>query len=289
MFIWSVAVAEGLALGLYALLVEPSRLALTFVRRIDPRVPRTVRFLLLSDLHLRPFSHRTYRRIARAARWAERHGAVAALIAGDLLEDDREAALVAERLRRSLRSLRAVYVTGNHEATNTWQRWPFRSNDPDVVDAGMRAHGIERIDERAIAIGDVSIVGIGWRRRLGASAAHVALLDRLDPPGPAIVLAHSPDHITGLEPARVLVALCGHTHGGQVRLPVIGAPWIPVRSRLPAHAGAMRVAGLPTYVSRGIGATVPVRLGAVPEATLIEVGPVALAAPPDALTTRIIR
>jgi len=88
---------------------------------------------------------------------------------------------------------------------------------------------------------------------------------------PALVLAHSPDHVRGLPPARVLLALCGHTHGGQVRLPLIGAPWIPVQAPLPRYAGAMSLDGVPTYVSRGIGATIPVRLGAVPEATLIEI------------------
>lgn len=270
-FLWSLAVAEGLALAAYALLVEPARLALSVVRVVDPRVQQRRRFLLLSDLHLRPWSFRTYHRIARASRWAGAHGADVALIAGDLLEDDREAHIVAARLRLELGPLRALYVTGNHEAERTHAPL-YRSNDRERVAAAMEAAGIERIDDRAVDLGDLTVVGIGWPGKVvGAPPVVRKLLNAL--PRPAIVMAHSPDHIRGLDPDRVLLAVCGHTHGGQVRFPVIGAPWIPVRARLPRFAGEMTLDGVRTYVSRGMGATVPVRLGSVPEATLVEIAP----------------
>jgi len=259
-----------LLLTLYATVIEPDRLRLTLVRRATAGSGEPRRFLLLSDLHLRPFSYRTYRRIQRAARWASGLGARHVLIAGDLLEDDREAPVVGRRLRHALGGLDAVYVSGNHEAMRTHQRWPFRDNDPDVVAAGLAGHRIERIDGRVVELEGIPVLGIGWPgRTAGAPASARAVMARLD--RPALVLAHSPDHVRGLPPARVLLALCGHTHGGQVRLPLIGAPWIPVQAPLPRYAGAMSLDGVPTYVSRGIGATIPVRLGAVPEATLIEI------------------
>ena len=267
--LWSVAFAEGALLGLYALLVEPSRLALTLVRRIDPRIDRPRRFLVLSDTHLRPYSRRTYHRIARAARWAKAHGATHALIAGDLLENDGEADQVAARLRRALGDLPAVYVTGNHEVRGElW--WSRRANDRVRIGEAMAAHGIQRIDERLVELDGVPVLGIGWRGgRIGAGREAVCLLET--EARPVLVLAHSSDHVIGLPAERVLLATCGHTHGGQVRLPLIGAPWIPVRSRLPRVAGAMRIGGVPVYVSRGIGATIPLRLGAVPEAILLEI------------------
>lgn len=270
-FLWSVAVAELIAVGVYALLVEPDRLALSVIRVADPRVASRRRLLLLSDLHLRPWSYRIYHRIARAARWAMAQGADVALIAGDLLEDDREADIVAARLRLELGPLRALYVTGNHEAERTHAPL-YRSNDRERVAAAMERAGIERIDDRAVDLGDLTVVGVGWPGKVvGAPPAVRELVNAL--PRPAIVMAHSPDHVRGLEPDRVLLAVCGHTHGGQVRLPIIGAPWIPVRAPLPRFAGYMHLDGVRTYVSRGIGATVPVRLGSVPEATLVDVAP----------------
>jgi hypothetical protein len=241
------------------------------VRLRDARIDRTRRFLLLSDTHLRPWSHRTFHRIARAAAWARTSGATHVLIAGDLLEDDREANVIAARLRRALGDLPAVYVTGNHEVRGEGWLGSYR-NDRMRVARAMEAHGIERIDERVVELDGLAVMGIGWRGgRIGAGP--VAARRLADAAGPAIVLAHSPDHVVGLPSDRVLLALCGHTHGGQVRLPLIGAPWVPVRSRLPRLAGLMPLGGVRVYVSRGIGATMPVRMGAVPEATLIEIAP----------------
>lgn len=281
--LWSVAVAEGLLLGLYALLVEPSRLALTLVRRIDPSVDRPRRFLVLSDTHLHPWSRRTYHRIARAATWARSAGARHALIAGDVLENDGEADLVAARLRRALGDMRALYVSGNHESRGeVW--WRRHVNDPDRIGAAMAAHGIERIDGRLVELDGVPVLGVGWRGyRVGPGRE--AQRPLAGAARPAVVLAHSPDHVRRLPPDRVLVAMCGHTHGGQVRLPLMGAPWIPVRAPLPRVAGLMRLDGVATYVSRGVGATVPVRLGAVPEAMLLEIGP---GGPGDIDATKVV-
>ena len=60
--LWSVAVAEGVLLALYALAFEPGRLALTVVHRAVLAVDRPRRYLLLSDTHLHPWSRRTFPR-----------------------------------------------------------------------------------------------------------------------------------------------------------------------------------------------------------------------------------
>lgn len=265
-------------LAAYALLGEPSRLALTLLRRIDPRIDRPHRYLVLSDTHLHSLSHRTYHRIAHAARWATANGATHALLAGDILDDDRESEKVAERLRFALGDMPAVYVSGNHESSR-YRRFDvlprdrtLAPNDVERIARALGSHGIERIDERLAELDGMPVVGIGWRsRRRGTDPAAVERVSGAR--GAAIVLVHSPDHVPGLPPDRVLLAVCGHTHGGQVRLPVIGAPWVPVRLPLPRLSGYMRPGGVPTYVSRGIGATVPVRLASVPEAILLELTP----------------
>lgn len=248
------------------------------MRRVDPRIDRPHRFLVLSDTHLQALSHRTYHRIARAARWATANGATHALLAGDILDDDQESEVVAERLRHALGRLPALYVSGNHESAR-YHRYSvlpderaLARNDVARIERALAAHGIERIDDRLVEVDGVPVLGVGWRgRRIGAGPLAARRL--AEARGPAVVLAHSPDHVVGLPSARALIALCGHTHGGQMRLPLVGAPWVPVRSALPRVAGAMTLAGIPVYVGRGMGATVPVRLGAVPEAILLELTP----------------
>ncbi len=69
---------------------------------------------------------------------------------------------------------------------------------------------------------------------------------------------------------RLDLALCGHTHGGQVRLPIIGAPLVP-SSFGEKYAGGL-VAGptCPVVISRGVGMSIlPIRIGVPPEITEI--------------------
>jgi hypothetical protein len=162
-------------------------------------------------------------------------------------------------------------VSGNHELHgDLW--WQRHKNDPDRIGEVMARHGIGRIDDRLVELDGIPVVGVGWQgRRIGAGRAALELV--ASAPRSAVVIAHSPDQLRGLPAGRVLIGLCGHTHGGQVRLPFVGAPWIPVDAPLPRPAGLMRLDGVTTYVSRGIGATIPVRLGSVPEAVLLEIRP----------------
>lgn len=93
----------------------------------------------------------------------------------------------------------------------------------------------------------------------------------LDDGLPRIVLSHSTDCIDGLYSRRVDLLLVGHTHGGQVQLPFIGAP---IKNTLLAEEGIYEgyhvVNGLNVYINRGIGTSgIPFRVGVRPEVTRI--------------------
>ena len=83
-----------------------------------------------------------------------------------------------------------------------------------------------------------------------------------------ILLAHSPDIASSLDKSRFDMVLVGHTHGGQINLPILNGGWVkngPTRQYL---EGLFHVAGSPMYVNRGIGVThIPIRIGARPEIT----------------------
>lgn len=88
-----------------------------------------------------------------------------------------------------------------------------------------------------------------------------------------ILLAHSPE-IMGKAENRVELVLAGHTHGGQVVIPFIGAPFVPVTKKYRRYAsGIFKVGKTILFVSRGIGTSIfPVRMNCPPEIAFIELG-----------------
>ena len=85
-----------------------------------------------------------------------------------------------------------------------------------------------------------------------------------------IALFHSPVYFDQLA-ARCPLALAGHTHGGQVRIPLVPAFWLP-RGSGRYLAGWYRRDAAEMYVSRGIGTSVlPMRFLCRPELAFITV------------------
>ncbi len=88
---------------------------------------------------------------------------------------------------------------------------------------------------------------------------------------PVVLLAHSPEVAPDLTGREGLV-LCGHTHGGQVRFPLLGPIHVPSRLGRRYVAGLYRVGGAWMYVNRGLGwSFAPLRLNCPPEVTVIDV------------------
>jgi uncharacterized protein len=94
---------------------------------------------------------------------------------------------------------------------------------------------------------------------------------RLSPDAAAILLAHNPDICDKPGLRRAGIALCGHTHGGQICLPGGDAPYIPGKHGKEYSAGLYRHAGQWLFVSRGVGTVgLPLRLFCPPEVTVFE-------------------
>jgi predicted MPP superfamily phosphohydrolase len=79
-----------------------------------------------------------------------------------------------------------------------------------------------------------------------------------------LLITHNPDLFPEV-PDRVMLTLAGHTHGGQVRLPLIGAPIVPSAYGQRFVAGHIVERGRHLFVSTGIGTSdIPVRFGVPP-------------------------
>lgn len=90
-----------------------------------------------------------------------------------------------------------------------------------------------------------------------------------------ILLAHYPSTLFRLPPGRVDLQLSGHTHGGQIRLPLVGCVWPNDRIPRRLARGLHRVDGVWLHVSSGIGVSPPVflRVKCPPEVTILTLRP----------------
>ena len=96
------------------------------------------------------------------------------------------------------------------------------------------------------------------------------LLPPEEEPEARLVMTHSPDAFDSL-PDRPLVGVAGHTHGGQIRLPLLGAPAIPSRFGQRYAYGVVREGNRTFYITAGLGtSTLPWRFNCPPEIALIE-------------------
>lgn len=86
-----------------------------------------------------------------------------------------------------------------------------------------------------------------------------------------IVLAHNPDTADTEFANRVDLMISGHTHGGQVDIPFIGPPILPVQNKTYSSGLKTSPRGTRVFISKGIGwAIYPVRFNCVPEIAVLE-------------------
>jgi predicted MPP superfamily phosphohydrolase len=174
-----------------------------------------------------------------------------------------------EQTAAALRDLRAPLgvfaVLGNHD-------WWY--NGPRCARA-LEAVGIRVLEDAAA---EVTVRGHPlWIAGVSDAFTRPATITRALAPvpegAPVIVLTHNPDLFVRVPP-RVLLTLAGHTHGGQVNLPVLGRLIVPSHYGERFAIGHIHEEGRDLFVSPGIGTSIlPLRFRVPPEISLLTVGP----------------
>ena len=150
-------------------------------------------------------------------------------------------------------------ILGNHD------------NDHDMP-AALGRNGVQVLKDArtrlTIRHETVDLVGIRfWTKR----QADIAALTRGSAPM-TILLAHDPRRLTEAAALNLPLVLSGHTHGGQIVLPLVGAV---AAQKFPTVAGIGRHHRSTLFVSRGVGTIyVPVRINCPPEVALLTLQPV---------------
>jgi predicted MPP superfamily phosphohydrolase len=80
-----------------------------------------------------------------------------------------------------------------------------------------------------------------------------------------VLLSHTPDQLEWARRWDFDLMLAGHTHGGQVRLPLIGPLFVPSRIEVRYSAGVFHEPPLVLHVTRGVSGKTPLRINCPPE------------------------
>ena len=187
------------------------------------------------------------------------------VLAGDFIAGHEAAdADAAPELSTGLKRLRAplgvIAVLGNHD------HW----TSPARVRAVLEQAGVTVLVNGAVRRGPLAIGGVDdmVTRHADLPATRAAMLRA---GGARVLVSHSPD---ASPRAKAGLVLAGHTHCGQVVLPLFGSPVNVSRYGKRYLCGLVREGARTTIVSAGVGTSVlPLRWGAPPDLWLVRVGP----------------
>jgi len=233
-----------------------------------PRGARPIRILHISDLHGRDDMEMNL----DIWREVDRLDFDLAVITGDIVLRDHA------NLKPHLAGLRALaarvptfFVDGNHE------KGIYGEVAQRLSDVGIRVLANEKVKVRA---GDSEIDMIGYRDYYFLQKEGFFGVDKLtaqDSGRYTVILEHQPQLFPLLKGRPFDLMLSGHTHGGQVRLPLLPVLYAPGQGILPRYGQgwySQEKGGFVNnlYISQGIGATkFPVRLFNRPEIAIISI------------------
>jgi uncharacterized protein len=250
---------------------------------IDPNLPKVVRqeialqrwpqrmdgftVALLSDFHYDPYFSVHPLRAAIGMVNELRPDLI--VLTGDFVSipwfgNSAEGAAAAEPCAQLLRQMRAAHglwaVMGNHDA----------DTDPNRVTGALLDNGIHVLRNQSAPIEkDGSRFWLaGIDDVLGRTADISATLHGI-PSEATVLLAHEPDYADHVASYPVDLQLSGHSHGGQVRIPLL-PPLVLPRLGRKYVSGTYQIRALTLYTNRGLGTVeIPVRLNCPPEVTLL--------------------
>lgn len=197
-------------------------------------------------------------------------------ITGDMIDSRRTDIEVAlEFAEEAVKIAPCYYVCGNHE---------LRVEEYDDLKEGLHELGVVILENEKKSIvrdnHEISIIGLNdpsfeaFATFMDEDELIKAYLNPLveDDNNYKVLLSHRPELFETYAGAGVDLALSGHAHGGQIRLPIIGGIIAPHQGLLPEYDGGLYIKEETSMaVSRGIGNSIfPFRFNNRPEVVLIE-------------------
>ncbi len=225
---------------------------LTLNRRDLHAVWDGLTILVLSDLHFHGTPSREFfQRILDEIATQPQPDLVA--LVGDFVDTDRHHEWIVPLLGQLKAREHCLAILGNHDAYH----------DPQRVREELRKAGY-RVLSRSSE--EVRIRGVACRV-VGHEGPWFPPPDDLPPPNDAfrLCLSHSPDNFYWGQAQRINLMLCGHVHGGQIRLPVVGSIFVPSVYSRRFDQGVFEQNGTIMVVGRGLSGKEPLRFHCRPQ------------------------
>ena len=221
-----------------------------------------VKIVHLSDLHAKRFGRGNARLIKRVAK--EKPDFIA--ITGDIIHKYRERDIRAaiEAVEGLIKVAPVYYVSGNHEMRST----RYRTFSEKLKEAGAVV-----LDDTCVHAFGIAICGVNCAKIKGGK--FFALADEAQNEDELkLLLAHLPQYIDKYALAGYDIALCGHAHGGQWRIPFTGVGFYsPGQGLFPKYTSGVHSCGnMRQVISRGLGnSQCPLRLFNRPEIVVVQI------------------
>ena len=264
-----VAVATGVS-GAY----ENERLVVTDYVIINEKIPESFsdyKIVQVSDFH-NPKSTKLVDKVVKAV---EDCSPDIIVITGDLIDSrDTQINIALDFVTRISEFAPVYFITGNHEG---------RINDYQRLKNGLENIGVTILENECEVLHkdgeEINLVGlkdlafndvpdIGGKRLLSGWIADIDY----DRDNYTVLLAHHPEYPLAYSEQNIDLALTGHAHGGQIRLPLIGGLYAPGQGLFPKYEGGVyELSDMTTMiVNRGIGNSIyPFRINNPPEVVAI--------------------
>ncbi|MFB9762101.1 metallophosphoesterase [Ectobacillus funiculus] len=250
----------------YARHIEPSLLVVTRHSIRSPLIPKSfhgMKIVQFSDLHLGYYY--SLPRLAKVVNRINQEKADIVFFTGDLIDDQRSCPFTS-RIAPILQRIHAPFgkycIYGNHDHGGYGtELYKVIMNESGFILLQNSEQRIRLVDGSEIAILGIDDMMLGNPKleqtlRLARQELYT------------IVLVHEPDAASVIAQYPVNLQLSGHSHGGQVQLPIIGPVITPPLAKKYIE-GFYTVSNLTVYVNRGLGMTrVPFRFFAQPEITV---------------------
>lgn len=259
----------GVLLLCYAVFIEPRQLV---VQKYSIALPHWstklnhLKVAVLTDLHVGCLSVPVSKLRRVIATTNAEHPDVIVMLGDFVASHGRQSALKPEEFVHELSALKARYgvyaVLGNHD-------WWYNG---EAVREELQKANIHVLENESVELSvkdtNLWIAGLAdqWTR---APSIHFAL-KKVPLGAPCLMLMHEPDLFREV-PESVSLSLAGHTHGGQVAFPLIGAPILPTELGSKFARGLIVEGEKNYFVSSGVGTSVlPVRFGVPPEVCILD-------------------
>jgi predicted MPP superfamily phosphohydrolase len=263
-----------LALEIKGMYVEPFEVRVTELNLSGPAFlpDRPLRLVHLTDLHI----ERITKREQKIIELVNELKPDIIVLTGDYLNTSYTYDPIAQREARS-------FLAQLHAPYGVYAVMAKPVDPPEVMMALFKGLDIMVLDDKVQPLtfvgGELYLVGVTyaeWMERERDEAALASLMAQVPQDAYSILLYHTPDIVAAAAKENVNLHLAGHTHGGQVRLPLYGAVLTASEFGKKYEQGRYTVGSTTLYVSRGLGmegqGAPRVRFLCQPEVVLINLG-----------------